>query len=255
MNEDTPGEKLHKVMARAGLGSRRACEAMIREGRVQFRGRPATVADRVAPGEGGLLIDGVPVLDAEPPVYILLHKPRGYITTARDPQGRPTVLDLVQGVTQRIYPVGRLDGDTSGLLLLTNDGELAHALTHPSHEVPRLYRATVQGLPSPQALDNLCHGVRLDDGITAPASVRVASRRGSRTVLEIELHEGRNRQVRRMCEAVGHTVLCLERTHMGPLSLQGLALGQWRHLDADEVLQLRQASGLPPSPGPSSSCP
>lgn len=241
-------EKLHKVMASAGLGSRRACEEMIRQGRVVLQGRTATVADRVPRGETDILVDGRPLLAAEAAVHILLYKPRGFITTARDPQGRPTVLDLVQGVPQRIYPVGRLDCDTSGLLLLTNDGPLAHALTHPSHEVPRLYRATVEGFPAPATLERLRHGIVLDDGLTAPAFVSVLSAGAARTVLELELHEGRNRQVRRMCEAVGHPVLRLERLRMGPLTLEGLEPGQWRPLTPPELEELRASAGIGPAP-------
>lgn len=253
MTTEPPTDKLHKVLARAGVGSRRACEDLIRQGRVRIGGRPATVADRVRPDATDIEVDGRPLEAPEPPVHIVLHKPAGYITTARDPQGRPTVLDLVPGVTERIYPVGRLDADTTGLLLLTNDGDLAMALTHPRHEVPRVYRATVTGSPDERALRTLRQGVLLEDGMTAPARVAVRVRARGSTVLEIEIHEGRNRQVRRMCLAVGHPVLKLERVRMGPLTLGSLAEGDWRTLEEVEVEALRRAAsggGAPPDEGP-----
>ena len=187
-------------------------------------------------------VDGVRV-EPQPLTYVLLHKPAGIVTTARDPQGRPTVLDLVAHRT-RIVPVGRLDADTTGALLLTNDGDLAHRLAHPRYGVPKVYEVEVAGSPSPQDLAALREGVELDDGRTAPAAVEVIERGTRTTRLELTLHEGRKHQVKRMCEAVGHAVRRLHRTRYAGLGLDGLAPGEWRELTPGEVGAVRRHAGL-----------
>jgi 23S rRNA pseudouridine2605 synthase len=230
-------ERLQKVLARAGIGSRRACEELIAAGRVTVDGQPARLGQRVDPETDRVELDGVPVVTRSENVYYLLNKPGGVVTTAHDPEGRQTVVDLVP-TEPRVFPVGRLDWDTEGLLVLTNDGDLAQLVTHPSHGVEKTYLAEVVGSPSRDALRQLRTGVALDDGTTAPARVRLVARHGLRSALEITIHEGRNRQVRRMCEAVGHPVTRLVRTRIGPVKDERLAPGRWRPLSARDVRAL-----------------
>jgi 23S rRNA pseudouridine2605 synthase len=231
------GERLQKALARAGFGSRRACEELIAQGRVTVGGEPAELGRRIDPETDLVAVDGVPVGVRPDHVYLLLNKPAGVITTAADPQGRPTVVELVPS-EPRVFPVGRLDADTEGLLILTNDGELAHRLTHPSFGVDKEYLAHVEGQPSRGALRRLREGVELDDGVTAPARV---SQVGPHLV-RLTIHEGRNRQVRRMCAAVGHPVIRLVRTRIGPVSDRRLAPGAHRELTTDEVRGLALAA-------------
>ena len=240
MTDEPGGERLQKVLAQAGLGSRRACEALIAEGRVEVNGELATLGRRVDPEHDRVTLDGVTIPVRSGLVYYLLNKPPKVVTTAQDPEGRPTVVDLVPA-EPRVYPVGRLDWDTEGVLLLTNDGALAHGLTHPSHGVPKTYLAEVSGVPGRAALRRLREGVDLDDGRTAPAKARLAQTTPTGAALEIVIHEGRNRQVRRMCEAVGHPVRRLVRTRFGPLRDQRLAPGQWRPLTQTEIRALYAA--------------
>lgn len=245
-------EKIHKVLARAGLGSRRACEDLIRAGRVTVNGRKAKVEDRVVAEIDHITVDRRPIPRRPPPVYVLLHKPKGYITSLRDPGGRRTVNELVR-VKQRLFPVGRLDFDSTGLLLMTNDGELAQRLLHPRYHVPRVYIVRVRGDVPPIVLGRLRHGVELDDGPTRPARVELVERTHNTTLLRIVLQEGRRRQIRRMCEAVSHPVIDLHRISMGPLRLGDLDAGRWRHLKSDEVEMLEQATSTtarPLSPRP-----
>lgn len=255
--------RLAKYLAHAGVASRRAAERMIAEGRVRVAGEAVRVADEAVwvvdeavtvagevvtdPArdvqEGDRVeVDGRPIAGPEPRAVYALNKPLGVVSSARDTHGRPTVVDLVSAPGLRLYPVGRLDTDTTGLILLTNDGALADRLTHPRYEVPRTYRARVGGGPvGEHALRTLRRGVLLEDGPTAPAEAR---RPGGRTgdLLELTLREGRNRQVRRMCAAVGHPVLELTRVAFGPLRLDGLAPGASRRLSQREVAQLRGAA-------------
>jgi 23S rRNA pseudouridine2605 synthase len=237
-------ERLQKLLARAGFGSRRACEELISAGRVTVDGEVARLGARADPSSQRIELDGVPVVVRDDVVYYLLNKPVGVVSTASDPQGRDTVVDLVPD-DPRVFSVGRLDTDTEGLLLLTNDGELAQRLTHPSHGVRKTYLAEVEGRPTDAALSTLREGVDLDDGRTAPARVRVVARRDASTAVEIAIHEGRNRQVRRMFDAVGHPVVRLVRTRIGPVHDRTLAPGTWRRLRAAEVRALYEAS----SPG------
>jgi pseudouridine synthase len=226
--------RLNRYLASAGVGSRRAVDELIRAGRVTVNGAVAELGASV--GEGDVVeVDGTRVAP-EALVYVMLHKPSGVVTTASDPQGRRTVVDLVDAGV-RLFPVGRLDRETTGLLVLTNDGELANHLAHPRHGVGKAYVAEVEGDPGPEVLRRLAEGVELDDGITAPA----AARRLGPSRIELVIHEGRNRQVRRMCEAVGHPVRRLHRSGYGPLTLGTLEPGAWRTLTAEEVEALRSA--------------
>jgi 23S rRNA pseudouridine2605 synthase len=227
------------VLARAGFGSRRACEALIAAGRVAVDGTTARLGQRVEVATARVTVDGVPVVTDTAVVHWLLNKPVGHVTTASDPHGRPTVLDLVPGTT-RVFPVGRLDRDTEGLLILTNDGELAQLLTHPTHGVEKEYLAEVDGVPAPADLRRLRDGVDLDDGPTRPARVRLVQEASDRSsaLVEITVKEGRKRMVRRMCSAVGHPVRRLVRTRIGPLTDRRLVPGEWRSLTAGEVRAL-----------------
>jgi 23S rRNA pseudouridine2605 synthase len=229
--------RLNAYLARAGVASRRGAEDLIRAGRVRVNGEVAGLVTFVEPRDN-VEVDGSPI-EPEPLTYVLLHKPAGVVTTARDPQGRPTVVGLV-GHERRVVPVGRLDADTTGALLLTNDGPLAHRLMHPRYEVDKVYEAEVEGEPSDEALAQLAEGVELDDGRTAPARVR----RLGPSLVELTIHEGRKHQVKRMLGAVGHPVSRLRRNRYAGLTLDGLAPGEWRELTSDEVKRLR-APGRP----------
>lgn len=229
-------ERLQKVLARSGVASRRASEEMIEAGRVTINGDLATLGDKVGANDR-IELDGVPVLQDPDLVHYLLQKPRDVVSTASDPQGRPTVVDLVPSET-RVFPVGRLDTDSEGLIVLTNDGDLAHKMTHPSFGIPKEYLAHVEGLPTRRALRQLREGVELEDGFTAPAEVSMPQE----GVLKLVIHEGRNRQVRRMCALVGHPVIRLVRVRIGPVSDKGLAAGRWRTLTMEEVRSLYAAA-------------
>ena len=242
------GERLQKVLARVGLGSRRVCEELIGEGRVTVDGAVAELGCRVNVESARIEVDGAPVGVRPGLVYYLLNKPAGVVTTASDPHDRPTVVDLVPD-DPRVFPVGRLDAQTEGLLLLTNDGDLAHRLTHPSFGVDKEYLAEVEGRPSPAAVRRLREGVVLEDGRTAPARAVLVEA----SVLRITIHEGRNRQVRRMCEAVGHPVARLVRTRIGPLVDRSLAPGFHRTLVAEEMQALRRAVADQASEAPETS--
>ena len=233
ISDDPPGERLQKVLARAGLASRRASEELIAEGRVRVNGEVAELGRRIDPDADQVTIDGVPVPVAPGLVHYLLNKPPGVVTTASDPQGRPVVVDIVPA-EPRVFPVGRLDADTEGLLILTNDGGFAHRLTHPSFGVAKEYLAEVEGTPGRAVLRTLREGVDLEDGRTAPARVSLVSP----GVLRLVISEGRNRQVRRMCEAVGHPVRRLVRTRIGPVADRRLPPGSWRPLTTGEVRSL-----------------
>jgi 23S rRNA pseudouridine2605 synthase len=231
--------RLAKFLAHAGVASRRAAEAIVAEGRVTVGGEVVTDPARDVDETSGVALDGRPVAP-EPHEVHALNKPAGVVSTARDTHGRPTVVQLVRS-PRRLYPVGRLDADTTGLILLTNDGDLAYALTHPRFEVPRTYRAKVEGRPSERALRALREGIELEDGRTAPAHVRLFGPHE----LELTIHEGRKRQVRRMCEAVGHRVVDLRRVAFGSLRLGDLAAGRHRRLTAAEVERLRKTAREP----------
>jgi len=247
--ESTPGEpavadggrdgvRLQKVLAQAGLGSRRSCEDLIEDGVVSVNGAVAVLGRRVDVENDLVEVHGVAIGVRPDLVHYLLNKPAGVVTTVTDPQGRSTVMGLVPNDV-RVFPVGRLDADSEGLLLLTNDGEPTYRLTHPRFGVDKEYLVEVGGNVAPHALRTLRRGVELDDGITSPATVSQLSP----GVLRVVIHEGRNRQVRRMCDAVGHPVTRLVRTRIGPLSDRTLKPGAWRALTRDEVRELERAAG------------
>ena len=229
-------ERLQKYLARCGVASRRKAEEMIVGGLVAVNGVVVReLGVKVDPGRDRVTVAGRPVRPAAERIYLMLNKPAGYITGNRDPRGRKTVLTLLPEGFPRVFPVGRLDYNTTGLLLLTNDGALAYALTHPKYQIEKVYRALVQGVPDGHALNRLRRGVVLEDGPTLPATVDIIKVKAGNAILKLGLREGRNRQVRRMCAAVGYPVLELERIAIGPLQLGTLALGQYRRLTGAEL--------------------
>lgn len=230
------GERLQKVLASTGWGSRRSCEELIAAGRVTVNGEVAQLGRRVDADHDLIEVDGAPVGVKPGLVYYLLNKPTGVVTTAKDTHGRRTVVELVP-TEPRVFPVGRLDVDTEGLLLMTNDGNLAHRITHPSHGVDKEYLVHVRGRVTPGEIRRLREGVELDDGITAPA----AASQPQPGVLRLTIHEGRNRQVRRMCDAIGHPVLRLVRTRIGPITDRNLRPGDYRELSTGERRALAEA--------------
>jgi 23S rRNA pseudouridine2605 synthase len=241
-------QRLQKIIAQAGIASRRAAEKLIADGRVTINGETVReMGVKADPSTADIRVDGRRVKSAERHRYILLYKPAGYVTTRSDPQRRRTVIDLLRGVKEYVYPVGRLDYDTEGLLLLTNDGDLAAMLTHPRHEVERTYEARVKGVPNDDAIDELRRGIPLDGRRTQPADVALANkgRRDHDGVVIITIREGRNRQVRRMLEAVGHPVQSLTRIRIGPISDRRLKPGDWRELTGEELTRLRDLAARP----------
>lgn len=232
---------MQKVMAQAGLGSRRHNEKLIRAGRVRINGRPATLGDKADPASDRIEVDGRPIEVPQSHVYIALNKPKGVISSLEDEldQGRTTVRDLVD-VPGHIYPVGRLDKQSEGLMLMTNDGKLAHRLTHPRYGHEKTYRVLVEGNIPAEALDQWRRGVRLDERMTAPAEITVVNRQKKLTELEIMMREGRKRQIRRIAAMFGHPVRRLVRQTIGPLELGDLKPGQWRHLTTEEVKALQK---------------
>jgi len=231
---------LAKYLAEAGVASRRKAEELIMQGRVKING--LVVKEKgctINPDVDRVEFDGR-IISREEKVYILLNKPAGYISSVFDPQGRPTVMELLKDIKLRIYPVGRLDFDTEGLLLLSNDGDFTNLMIHPRYEINKTYQALVKGKPDKKSLQILQEGIQLEDGITAPARVNILKALQDKTLLEIEIHEGRKRQVKRMCLAIGHPVISLKRTTFGFLKLQGVAPGKYRFLTPSEVNRLKQ---------------
>jgi 23S rRNA pseudouridine2605 synthase len=238
-------ERLQKILSRAGIASRRAAERLMLEGRVTVNGETAReLGTKADPAHDDVRVDGRRVKSPERHRYLLLNKPRGYVTTRSDPQRRPTVVDLIRGVKEYVYPVGRLDFDSEGLLLLTNDGDLAARLMHPRHGVARVYEARVLGVPDQRDLDRLTRGVVIDGRRTEPAEVRLLPRRrdDGHATLAVTIREGRNRQVRNMCDAIGHPVVELRRVAIGPIRDARLRAGQWRDLTEQEIERLRAAA-------------
>jgi pseudouridine synthase len=240
-------ERLQKIISSAGIASRRAAETLILEGRVTVNGAAVTtLGSKADPETDDIRVDGRRVKVRERRRYLLLYKPRGYITSRADPQQRPTVIDLLArgGVREYVYPVGRLDYESEGLLLLTSDGDLAARLTHPRHGVPREYHVRVRGVPDRQALDRLAKGVVIDGRPTEPAEVRLyaSADDGQQATVTFVIHEGRNRQVRRMCEAIGHPVIRLQRVRIGPISDDHIRPGEFRDLDEREIAALKRAA-------------
>ena len=237
--------RLQKIISAAGIASRRAAEKLIEEGRVQVNGTTVTeLGTKADPEVDDIRVDERRVKRPQRHRYFLLNKPRGYVTTRSDPEHRPTVLDLLKGVREYVYPVGRLDFDSEGLLILTNDGELAATLTHPRHEVERVYEAHVLGVPDAHDIDRLSRGVFIDGRRTCAALVELLRERrteGDTSVLRVTIHEGRTRQVRKMADAIGHPVRTLKRVRIGPIADKNLRLGSYRELTAEEVRKLKLA--------------
>ena len=233
--------RLQKYMAGCGVASRRASEQMILDGRVAVNGAAVrALGAKIDDARDTVAVDGVSIAPPRAFTYLMLNKPTGYVTTAADQFGRPAVVDLVKAESARLFPVGRLDYDTSGLLLMTDDGDLTYALTHPRHEIPKTYVARVVGNPKPAALETFRDGIVLDGRMTAPAGITVTKRQNGQSELRITITEGRNRQIRRMLSAIGHEVVTLKRVAIGGLTLGGLAEGAYRRLTNAEVAGLRE---------------
>jgi len=239
MAKDT---RLQKMLADCGVASRRKAEEMIEAGRVAVNGVRASVGDKVDVKKDKVTLDGEPVQPVDEKLYIMVHKPRGYLTTVTDDRGRKCVSELVEELGVRLYPIGRLDKDSEGLLLMTNDGEFANLISHPSTHVPKIYRVTVRPGVSEDQLTRMSVGIEIDGRMTAPATIRVLEQQQGRVVLEFVIHEGRNRQIRKMCEAVGLEVARLKRTAIGGVKLGMLPQGQFRDLEPDEIRRLRTAA-------------
>ena len=236
--------RLQKYLAEAGVASRRKAEELIRQGRVKVNGVVVAEMGRVVSSTDVIEVDGKKIDIQEKKVYIMLNKPVGYITTVKDQFSRPTVINLIREVKERIYPVGRLDYDTSGLLLLTNDGNFAYRLTHPKHSVKKVYHAEVLGIPGAQEAERFRRGIEIDGYRTAPAGFVVKEKRSGSSIVEITIHEGKNRQIRKMCEIIGHPVISLKRVAIGNLQLGSLPEGKWRYLSFEEVESLMRISQI-----------
>ena len=236
--------RLQKFLAESGVASRRKSEELIDQGKVKVNGRVATIGDKIDPKKDTVTVSGKKIVKTKTFTYVVLHKPRGFITTMSDEKDRKCVAELIKAVEGRVYPVGRLDKDSEGMLLFTNDGAFANAMTHPTKHVPKTYRVTVRPSISEEQITALTQGVIIEDRKTAPAEVRVITKEEGRVVLEIILYEGRNRQIRKMCEEVGLEVARLKRTAIGSIKLGMLKQGAWRHLTEDEVRKLMIAAGL-----------
>lgn len=239
------GERLQKVMAQTGIASRRRCEELIASGMVKVNGKVVREQGlRVDLANDKIEVFNCPIGKKERKVYLMLYKPKGYLSSVFDSRGRKVVTDLLKGVKERVYPVGRLDYDSEGLLLLTNDGRLTFALTHPRYQVPKTYLALVYGVPSKEKLESMAKGLVLGDGPTASAEVRLLEIKQGDALIEVTVREGRNRLVRRMCESIGHPVKSLKRTEIGPLTLRGLSPGQYRYLKLAEIKLLWNVTGF-----------
>jgi 23S rRNA pseudouridine2605 synthase len=237
-------ERLQKILAQAGVASRRKCEEYIASGRVEVNDEKiTTLGFKVDPKVDVIKVDGR-AINREAKVYFLMNKPKGVITSVQDPKGRKVVTDFLKGIKQRVYPVGRLDYDTEGLLILTNDGEFANILTHPKHHIPKTYHATVKGVPHGNLLEKLKSGINLDDGVTAPAEVDYfdVNPETNESIIEITIYEGRNRQVRRMFETIGYPLVKLKRVRFGFLSVAGVSRGKFRPLSVVEVKELTDSA-------------
>ena len=232
--------RLQKYLAEAGVASRRKCEELIAMGRIEVNGQMVTVPGTKITGKEVITVDGREIIQEQKKVYILLNKPVGYISTSKDQFSRKTVLDLVETVKERIYPVGRLDYDTSGLIILTNDGELANKLTHPKHEMQKVYRVMIDGNLNEEEMNSIKTGVIIEDYTTAPADIRIIETNKKDSIVELTIHEGKNRQIRKMFETLEHIVLRLKRVAIGPIAIDGLEEGKWRYLSKKEIETLKK---------------
>ena len=230
--------RLQKYIAECGVASRRKSEELIKQGRVKVNGITVSEMGVKVSDEDVVEVDGRKISLEQKKVYIMLNKPVGYISSVRDQFSRNTVVDLIKGVKERIYPVGRLDYDTSGLLLLTNDGDFAFRLTHPKHEMKKTYIAEVEGVPDSNDIESFQNGLRIEDYVTSPAELTVLEKKKSSSMVKVVIHEGKNRQVRKMCDAIGHPVISLKRIAIGDLYLKSLPEGQWRYLKEEEIKML-----------------
>ena len=238
-------ERLNKIIAMAGIASRRRADKLISSGLVMINGRAErSPGSKAIWGVDSIIVDSRPIPDPPRKIYLILNKPFGYVSTLKDPEGRPIIRDLIKDVKERVYPVGRLDFDSSGLLILTNDGDLTFRLMHPRFHIPRTYKVTVEGSLSNMSVERLKKGISLDDGLTNPAHLKVIERGQERNVVRITIFEGRSREVRRMFEAVGHKALKLIRIGYGSLHLGDLKVGKYRHLENSEVKSLRTSVSL-----------
>ena len=236
--------RLQKYLSMCAVASRRKAEELIAQGKVKVNGKVAQIGDKISPKHDTVTVSGRKIVGSRKHYYIMLHKPRGYITTMDDEMGRKCVAELVRDVGARVYPVGRLDKDSEGLLLMTNDGEFANHMTHPSKHIPKTYRVTVRPDVTEDMLTAFATGMEIDGRITAPADAHIIEKQDNRVVMEIVLYEGRNRQIRKMCESLGLEVARLKRTSMGSLKLGMLPVGKWRELKEDEVHKLMISSGM-----------
>lgn len=236
--------RLQKYLSMCAVASRRKAEELIAQGKVKVNGKVAQIGDKISPKHDTVTVSGRKIVGSRKHYYIMLHKPRGYITTMDDEMGRKCVAELVRDVGARVYPVGRLDKDSEGLLLMTNDGEFANHMTHPSKHIPKTYRVTVRSDVTEDMLTAFATGMEIDGRITAPADAHIIEKQDNRVVMEIVLYEGRNRQIRKMCESLGLEVARLKRTSMGSLKLGMLPPGKWRELKEDEVHKLMVSSGM-----------
>jgi 23S rRNA pseudouridine2605 synthase len=232
-------ERLQKYLAECGIASRRKCEQLILDGKIKVNGTVIkNLGIKIDPDKDIVEYDGRVVAKVQHNIYIMLNKPTGFITTVKDQFGRPSVLDIIK-IKDRIYPVGRLDCDTSGLLLLTNDGDIANKLMHPKHEIDKVYIAKIRGIPDDKDLDRFRNGLLLDNRLTAKAKIEILKKINNDALVKIVIHEGRNRQIRRMCELIGHPVMTLKRIKIGDLELGNLKVRQWRYLSGEEVQYLK----------------
>lgn len=236
--------RLQKYLSECGVASRRKAEDLIAAGKVKVNGKPATIGDKIDPKSDTVVVAGKKIRKSKKNTYIMLHKPRGFITTLSDEMGRKCVAQLIEDVGTRVYPVGRLDRDSEGLLLLTDDGEFANLLTHPTHHVPKTYRVTIRPTITDEQITALTTGILIDGRMTMPSEVRVLEKKEGRVVIEIIIYEGRNRQIRKMCDALGLEVARLKRTQIGSVKLGMLKQGDWRNLTDEEVHKLMVAASV-----------